>query len=307
MAGGESGLHVLAAKQHGVVSREQVMRAGVSAWMIRARLSSGSWKELFPAAYVLGGAPPTWQQTATAALIWAGPDAALSHRSSAFVQGWLDRSPSRLEITIPKSRNLRSESVKVYRSDLSIHNEVKVYNGLRVTDAPRTLIDLSSEKDLERLVELAIHLRPYVTNWTRRRLKEMGRTTSKGIARLRAVLAGYHGDDRPTDSLLETKFRTLLRKHRIGTYHHYAVLGRDGEWILESDFAWPEKKVVCECDGRKFHDNPRAFDRRAEIQAKCAAAGWRLIPVTWNRVTKTPEELVRDIKEALAFRETLKV
>src|SRR3954447_20701342 len=72
----------LARRQHGVVSRRQVLDAGGSDRMIANRLSSGRWIRLDAGVYALVAAPATWQRALMAAQL-SEPVAAIAGRSAA--------------------------------------------------------------------------------------------------------------------------------------------------------------------------------------------------------------------------------
>jgi hypothetical protein len=55
----------------------------VGADAIQYRLPSGDWQRVHPGVYRMRGAPPSHDQKVMAGWLWAGPEAAVSHRSAA--------------------------------------------------------------------------------------------------------------------------------------------------------------------------------------------------------------------------------
>ena len=66
------------------------------------------------------------------------------------------------------------------------------------------------------------------------------------------------------------------------------------------DFAWPDQLVAVEADGYDTHGGRVAFVRDHRRMSALAAAGWRVLPVTWEQVTRSPATVVREVRRALA-------
>src|SRR3954471_3094282 len=84
---GEAAIAALAARQHGVVSRAQLAALGLGAGAIKHRLALGRLHPLYRGVYAVGHRslrPEAWW---LAAVLAAGPDAGLSHRSAAALWG----------------------------------------------------------------------------------------------------------------------------------------------------------------------------------------------------------------------------
>jgi very-short-patch-repair endonuclease len=64
------------------------------------------------------------------------------------------------------------------------------------------------------------------------------------------------------------------------------------------DFAWPERRVAAECEGRAFH-GPAEFERDELRQADLASAHWHVVPVTWRQLMSAPRAVVARIERAL--------
>jgi very-short-patch-repair endonuclease len=71
-----------------------------------------------------------------------------------------------------------------------------------------------------------------------------------------------------------------------------------GSWY-RLDFAWPAPRVALEADGRRRHANRSAFERDRAWWTALAAAGWRVLVVTWNEITKHPETVLNRVASAL--------
>jgi hypothetical protein len=95
-------LRYLARNQSGVVSRTQALRAGLSRDMIKFRVSSGRWRQLYPGVYATFTGVPTRRASLWAAVLSAGPGAVLSHETAAELQGLSDKPADSIHVTIPR-------------------------------------------------------------------------------------------------------------------------------------------------------------------------------------------------------------
>jgi hypothetical protein len=137
----DAALARLAAPQHGVVTRAQLLTAGVDAKAIGYRLKVGRLHELHRGDYAVGHRPPSAQTRAMAAVLACGPGAALSHRSAAAL--WAITPPWRgpEDVTAPGRR--RHPGIHSHRSRTLTPADITRHYGIPVTTAARTLQDLA--------------------------------------------------------------------------------------------------------------------------------------------------------------------
>ena len=98
----------LAGQQHGVVSREQLTRLGLSADQIDRRLAAGRLHLVHRGVYAVGHEALTRGSRYLAAVLAVGEDAVLSHRSAAAL--WGIRQSQMLEVTPHPSETSRSSA-----------------------------------------------------------------------------------------------------------------------------------------------------------------------------------------------------
>jgi hypothetical protein len=109
-------LAAVAAAQHGVVHRRQVVECGYTAEAIQVRLERGDWAVVGPAVYRMAGAPPTWHQRLMAACLVGGPGVVASHRAAGGLWGFDGVGVGLVEVTVPGMGERRVPGATVHRT-----------------------------------------------------------------------------------------------------------------------------------------------------------------------------------------------
>jgi hypothetical protein len=91
--------------QSGVVSRQQARDAGWPEGTIDERLRSGIWQRLHRGAYATFTGDLSREAELWAAVIWAGPGAALSHETAAEIHGLIGKPIGPIHISVPAERH----------------------------------------------------------------------------------------------------------------------------------------------------------------------------------------------------------
>src|SRR3546814_13948766 len=89
----------LARKQHGVWSRGQATKAGMTRSMIATRVRAGDWVRIDTAVFGHIAAPPTWERSVMPAVL-AERVSIASHRTAAVLHGLAGFRRGRPEITV---------------------------------------------------------------------------------------------------------------------------------------------------------------------------------------------------------------
>jgi predicted transcriptional regulator of viral defense system len=96
-----STLRNLARRQHGIISRSQALRAGLSADMIKFRISSSRWTQVHRGVYATFTGMPGRGAQLWSAVLAAGPGAALSHETAAELHRLADKPADLIHVAIP--------------------------------------------------------------------------------------------------------------------------------------------------------------------------------------------------------------
>jgi len=198
--------------------------------------------------------------------------------------------PDEVDVTVDRSTGLRASGVRVHRATLDRNSRIYV-DGIPCTSATRTLVDCAHLLDGETLEGAVERARRLGLTSVGALESHLGRG-HPGSARVRHLIRRLEG--RPKESRLEVKFARLLRRSGLPAPVAQFVVG-----AYRVDFAWPLLRVVCECDGFEWHGDRLQWKRDRRRIASIEAAGWRMVHVTWDDVTRRPDETLSRLDLAL--------
>jgi hypothetical protein len=104
-------LRYLVRQQSGVVSRVQVLQAGLSEDVVRFRISSGRWQRIHTGVYATFTGELSRREHLWAAVLSAGPGAALSHQAAAELHRLFDGQAEPVHVTIPHQRRVAAQLI----------------------------------------------------------------------------------------------------------------------------------------------------------------------------------------------------
>jgi hypothetical protein len=143
----------IAALQRGLVSRPQLLAAGIGSASIGRMLERGSLWPRHHGVYSVGCSIEVPFARETAALLAVGPNAVLSHQSAALVWGICrercDDAP--VDVLIGPRRRARRDGIAAHRTNRLERAEIRVYERLPVTSPARTLRDIAGTVTMREL------------------------------------------------------------------------------------------------------------------------------------------------------------
>lgn len=261
----------------------------------RTAAASGDLHLLHAGVYAVGHVPPSPLARAMAAVLACGEGAVLSHRSAAALWQIDPRWRGPVDVTA-RSQHVQSRSA---RPPLSNPCQARCNRALRHprhdtgahADRPPDVLD---DAALARAVNEARVLR-------RVRLDELAGALERSpgrraTGRLRTFV---RHPDAPTRSSFEDAFLDFTRRHRLPRPEpNQRIAGH------EVDMLWRARRLVVELDGRAFHDHERAFEADRERDADLLAAGYRVLRITWSRLTGQPHREAERLRALVAGRHT---
>lgn len=304
--GGRDGWLALVAqadRQYGLVTRQQAEAAltrnefdGYVRHHVLVPAARGVWR--------MSGAPRTWRGRVMTACLSIGRPVAASHTTAARLWGIDGLSVAGLHLVVPRGRSgrggrlgesLGGAGVVRHSGELPEDTVVERY-GLPVTTTARTLVDLATMLEPERLFEVAEQLerdRHFDVEALRR--ERLARPRLKGIRSIDQLIDRWHGD-----SVADSKWEDEVYGWLVGAglpiprRQHHVTLGSGGLAIV--DLAYPAEQVAIEFDGFKYHRGREQFDRDRVRVSELAADGWVPILVT---ASQSRDEVVDRVRRAL--------
>jgi hypothetical protein len=215
----------------------------------------------------------------------------VSHGTAAAFHRFFDEWPHFVDVTVPVEAGRKINGIRCRRCRYPEPEEVERRHGIALTTPARTLVDLAG------ILDLAV-LRKVVGRAAIRRKLDLqtidiaiyNAKGRRGLKMLELALVPYRTKDGKVPDV-RSDFETLvlpqLLDMELPRPNTNAPIHIDGERFLV-DFLWEKEWVIVETDGRETHETATAFQDDRRRDQFLAAAGYRVLRVTWNRSTVTP-------------------
>lgn len=280
----------LAERSHGVVTRSELLRAGVTANEIEGRLRTGALLREHRGVYRVGHRAPSREATYLAAVRACGERAVLSGLAAGHLYGLLKGTPPQPEVIAPTER--RVPGIRARRCRHLDRRETTTWQGIPITTVPRTLVDLAGELDAGELArachEAGVRHRTtpaHVARILRRRPNGPG---ARGLRRI------LWGDEPITLSKLEAAFLALVREAGLPLPRTNRLAG--GRRV---DCRWPERRLTVELDGYRYHSSRYAWERDRRREREARARGDELRRFTYGDVLEEPGPMLAELRSLL--------
>jgi hypothetical protein len=203
-----------------------------------------------------------------AAVLAAGPNAALSHTAATrHWQIWRRRA-NRIDVIAPGNRRPR-KGFTLHRARALDARDVTIHQGIPVTTVARTLVDLAATLTEHQLANI-IHEAAYRNRFDERATRAaMSRAAGRPLTSLHAALQAHASGSAGTRSDLEDRFLAETQSQpRVNT----RVEG------IEVDFYWPDQQLAVEIDG-PGHTRPRTQAQDARRDGALRRAGIEVVRI----------------------------
>lgn len=279
----------LASAQHGVVSRKQLLNAGLSRRLVGSRIDQKRLIAIFPGVYELAPGAAGEKGRWLAATLCCGQKVALSHRSAAQLWGFELKFPH-IELVSASMRKGRITSYAgrgliVHQTRWLPDDQLDRVDGIQVTSLSRTLVDLAAVVDRPSLTAI-------FNEADRRKMLDLGQLNlvlgqskgRRGIRVLRALVSSRDPRNQLTRSELESRFLSLCKEKGLPLPDINTMV--EG---FEVDCVWPDLQFIVELDGLAFHSAPAAVERDHRRDAALQARGFLVLRLTYWDVTAKPD------------------
>jgi very-short-patch-repair endonuclease len=281
----------IAGRAHGVVTRVELLGAGVTADQITRRLRTGFLLREFPGVYRVGHRAPSVEARYLAAVKACGEDALLCGRAAGHLLGILKGKPPPPEVTARIQRRLKGVRTHRHRRSYPAH-EATSWRGIPVTTPARTLVDLAVVLSKEALAR-ACHEAGVRHRTTPAQVEAVlaRRPKSPGAGKLRAVL---RGEIPVTLSKLERRF--LERVRQIGRPLPQTNRPAGSKRV---DCRWPEYRLTVELDGYTYHHSRHAWEQDRRREREAYARGDEFRRYTHDDVFEHPAPMLVELRQLL--------
>jgi predicted transcriptional regulator of viral defense system len=134
-------LFEIAENQAGYFSSKQAEKIGYSRPNLLYQTEGGKFARIASGIYRITLFPNSPFEDLFIALLKSGDRAVVSHDSALTVYDLSDSLPGEIHITIPRTSSRRRMGIKYHTKSIT-EDEITMYQGLRITAVPRTIIDL---------------------------------------------------------------------------------------------------------------------------------------------------------------------
>jgi very-short-patch-repair endonuclease/predicted transcriptional regulator of viral defense system len=289
----------LAARQHGVVARAQLLAAGLSRSMVETRVGSGQLVVLHRGVYAVGHRHLRREGHWLAAVLAAGPRAVLSHRAAAALHGFRPSAGTAIDVSTTADRR-GGRGIRVHSRRVLDADDVTVVDAVPTTTVARTIVDLAATIPQDRLVKAiaeADRLGRFDLRALHAAMRRLKARHDAGHRKLTAALQELAIDAPPfTRSELEDRFLSLVvQRHGLPRPLTNAPVGH-----FEVDALWRAQRVAVELDGYRDHCDRAAFQRDRDKTNALIAAGYTVLRFTWRDVTQRAGDVASRIAQQLS-------
>lgn len=279
----------IASRQHGVVTRRQLLRAGLTRHQIDALIAHGVLIRAYNGVYRVGHTAWSPESSYLAAVYACGDDAALCGCPAAHIFGLLKGKPPVPEVLATTKR--RVPGVRTRRIRLR-PDERTVFRRIPVTTVPRTLVDLAAELTLDDLA-VAFHEAGHRYQTTPRHIDSVlrGRRNVPGARNLRLVLGR---EALVTLSQLERAFIAFLRRHNLPLPRTNRKVGPH-----RVDCHWPEYGLTVELNSYRFHSSRRSWEDDYQREREARGRDEEFRRFTYHDVFVDQSYMLRELTKLL--------
>jgi hypothetical protein len=280
----------LASRSHGIVTRRELLRAGVTVHELRTRFKRGTLLPLHRGVYRVGHQAPSREARYLGAVKACGEQAVLCGRAAAHVWGLIKGRPPQPEVLTRTNRHI--EGVIARRARRTPIKRVTRL-GIPVTTVPRTLVDLASSLPAPALAR-ACHEAGVLYRTTPAQVDAVLRRlpSAPGRAKLERVL---HGDVPVTLSRLEARFLEQLAEAGLPL-----PITNKSAGAYRVDCRWSEHRLTVELDSYRHHNSRHAWEQDRLREREARARGDEFRRYTWRDVFEDPGFMLKEICELLA-------
>lgn len=291
----------LARLQHGVVSRAQLVEAGLSTSGISRLVTQRGWEQVHRGVFRAPGAPVTFAQRVLAAQLAIPLPSVVTADAAAHLYG-VRGAPEIIDLLLDeKARVLAPPGTRLLRSRTLVDSDVSRYQGIRVATGTRLAIDYARLALVPDIRALLIDLRQrrlLTIEQVEERLSKIGPV--QGCGRMRRLVSELKADR--CDSILEYEIRQVIARSDLPPPAEGPVPVEVAGRRLHVDIGWAEARVGIEVDGFAYHSSRKDLERDHRRGNLLTLAEWAVLHAGWDRVERDPGGFLAELRALLRMR-----
>ena len=289
-------LRARAAGQSGLLTRAQALAGGLSAKALEWRLASGRWSVVHPGVYQTMPGRDGWETRAVAAMLHAGPGAALCHDSAGHAWGLVRHEPDPIRVVIPAGRRVRDVPGVVITRSRRVPERVHPTAWPHRTTPEHTVLDLGADHGPDRAIRVAAKAIGLELTTPERLREALGRRARQPDRSLLLEVLADVADG--CESPAERRYvREVERAHGLPQGRHQTRMGRAGRRDVEYPCG-----VVVEVDGRLGHSSWTDVQRDGRRDRRTVASGRLTLRCYWTDLVPTACALADEVAQVLRDR-----
>ena len=284
-------MRALADRQAGRVSVAQLAALGVPTVLICRWVDDGYLQHALPRVYAVGHRAPSVEGDHTAAVLYAGPGAMLSHATTLWWRGLIDKQPHPIQVSTPRRcQSLRAVKVHGRRTCTRVWHK-----GLPTTSVEQALLDYATVASLER-VRYALANADYHKVLDVAALQVIAGNGRAGSTKLRKALERHEPKLARTRSPLERLFLPLCETYGVPLPDDVNVLVAG----VLVDAVWWQQKLVVELDGKDNHSSWAQIQRDRSNEMRVRSAGFDVFRYGTVQLEEQPAQVAGDVIKRLS-------
>ncbi|MEZ5177093.1 MAG: type IV toxin-antitoxin system AbiEi family antitoxin domain-containing protein [Acidimicrobiales bacterium] len=295
----------VAAGQHGLVTRAQLLESEVSRAARRRLVDRGDLVPVGRQVFRISGAPVTEHQAILAACLDVGGVA--SHRTAAWLHHLIAgrRRAGPPEVMVRRPGGHHNPNAVVHSTTFLPPDDVVTVDGIPCLGVPRTLLTLAAlvpheltYDEVKGAVDEAIRVGIAHERWLWWRLEKLRRSGRNGVRVFEQILEARAAGE-VTESWLERETLQVLVGAGLPAPVCQARIERKGSFLGRVDFLYAAARLVIEVSGYRWHRTAEQAAADAERRRRLTLAGFTVLEYTFHEVVSSPDLLVAEVAEAL--------
>lgn len=292
-------LDALVDRQRGLVSRQQLLRAGVDDEEIRREIHAGHWQRLLPGIYACFSGNITLEHRRIAATLYGPPEAEITGIAALRWYGFrhLPRD-DRILLLVPHGSRRTSRGFVRFQRTHRLEGCKPMQNGYRVCSVARAVADavrqLNELSDARAIVAEAVQNSHTTVRALRRELE------AAGTHRTRLLRVALKEVDQGARSAPEAELAKELSRSKIlpPVQWNVPLVREDGSPLPTPDGWIDETGIALEVDSREYHLGPQGWQRTLRRHNELSAHGALVLHFTPSEIRRSLRRVRRIIEQA---------